>query len=163
MLLRNLNQSDGLCNDTRLLVTQLLKRILEAKIISETRVEDKVFIPQIVISHSDSQLLFVLKRRQLSIYVCFALTMNKRYGIYCNVYAFLYLNLSSVMVNCMSLPLDLQVEMDIEYSLQINIMVIISIQKIKNKYIRKSSTIYIDVTFSINFKYFKEYIAILTL
>ena len=45
MLLRNLNQSVGLCNGTRLFVTQLSNWVLEAQIISGTHVGDKVFIP----------------------------------------------------------------------------------------------------------------------
>jgi ATP-dependent DNA helicase PIF1 len=80
MLLRNLNQSAGLCNGTRLLVTQLSKWVLEAKIISGTHVGDKVFIPRIVLSPSDSKLPFVLKRRQFPVSVCFAMTINKSQG-----------------------------------------------------------------------------------
>ena len=38
MLLRNLNLIGGLCNGTRLIVSQLLQRIIEAKIITGTRV-----------------------------------------------------------------------------------------------------------------------------
>jgi hypothetical protein len=80
MLLRNLNQSVGLCNGTRLLVTQLSKWVLEAKIISRTHVGHKVFIPCIVLSPSDSKLPFVLKRRQFPVSVCFAMTINKSQG-----------------------------------------------------------------------------------
>jgi len=80
MLLRNLNQSAGLCNGTRLLVTQLSKWFLEGKIISGTHVGDKVFIPRIVLSLSDSKLLFILKRRQFPISICFAITINKSQG-----------------------------------------------------------------------------------
>ncbi|KAK4562376.1 hypothetical protein RGQ29_005026 [Quercus rubra] len=77
MLLRNLNQSNGLCNGTRLLVTQLSKWILEAQIISGTHIGEKVFIPRIVLSPSDSKWPFVLKRRQFPVSVCFAMTINK--------------------------------------------------------------------------------------
>jgi hypothetical protein len=80
MLLRNLNQSAGLCNGTRLLVTQLSKWVLEAKIISGTHVGHKVFIPRIVLSPSDSKLPFVLKRRQFPVSICFAMTINKSQG-----------------------------------------------------------------------------------
>jgi ATP-dependent exoDNAse (exonuclease V) alpha subunit len=80
MLLQNLNQSAGLCNDTRLLVTQLSKWFLEGKIISGTHVGDKVFIPRIILSPSDSKLPFVLKRIQFPVYVCFAMTINKSQG-----------------------------------------------------------------------------------
>ncbi|XP_075658629.1 uncharacterized protein LOC142628403 [Castanea sativa] len=80
MLLRNLNQSNGLCNGTRLLVTQLSKWVLEAQIISGTHIGEKVFIPRIVLSPSDSKWPFVLKRRQFLVSVCFAMTINKSQG-----------------------------------------------------------------------------------
>ncbi|KAL4598101.1 hypothetical protein ACB092_11G035000 [Castanea dentata] len=80
MLLRNLNQSNGLCNGTRLLVTQLSKWVLEAQIISGTHIGEKVFIPRIVLSPSDSKWPFVLKRRQFPVSVCFAMTINKSQG-----------------------------------------------------------------------------------
>ncbi|KAM0832093.1 hypothetical protein ACQ4PT_065114 [Festuca glaucescens] len=41
MLMRNLNQSAGLCNGTRMTITQLGKRFIEAQIITGTRVGDK--------------------------------------------------------------------------------------------------------------------------
>ena len=77
MLLWNLNQSAGLCNGTRLLVTQLSKWVLEAQIILGSHVGDKVFIPRIVLSPSESKWPFVLKRRQFPVFVCFAMTINK--------------------------------------------------------------------------------------
>ncbi|KAL4626735.1 hypothetical protein ACB092_05G119100 [Castanea dentata] len=80
MLLRNLNQSNGLSNGTRLLVTQLSKWVLEAQIISGTHIGEKVFIPRIVLSPSDSKWPFVLKRRQFPVSVCFAMTINKSQG-----------------------------------------------------------------------------------
>jgi ATP-dependent DNA helicase PIF1 len=80
ILLRNLNQSAGLCNGTRLLVTQLSKWVLEAQIISGTHVGDKVFIPRIVLSPSESNWPFVLKRRQFSVSICFAMKINKSQG-----------------------------------------------------------------------------------
>ncbi|XP_075656237.1 uncharacterized protein LOC142626302 [Castanea sativa] len=80
MLLRNLNQSVGLCNGTRLLVTQLSKWVLEAQIISGSHIGDKVFIPRIVLSPSESKWPFVLKRRQFPVSVCFAMTISKSQG-----------------------------------------------------------------------------------
>ena len=80
MLLRNLNQSAGLCNGTRLFVTQLSKWVLEAQIISGSHVRDKIFIPRIVLSPSESKWPFILKRRQFPISVCFAMTNNKSQG-----------------------------------------------------------------------------------
>jgi ATP-dependent DNA helicase PIF1 len=47
MLLRNLNQSLGLCNGTRLIIRNLGERIIEAIIITGTHIGDKVHIPRI--------------------------------------------------------------------------------------------------------------------
>ncbi|XP_076918697.1 uncharacterized protein LOC143579202 [Bidens hawaiensis] len=44
-LLRNLNPTDGLCNGTRLIVTKLLPRIIEAKIMTGNRIGHRVYIP----------------------------------------------------------------------------------------------------------------------
>uniref|UniRef100_A0A2N9EYQ4 ATP-dependent DNA helicase n=1 Tax=Fagus sylvatica TaxID=28930 RepID=A0A2N9EYQ4_FAGSY len=80
MLLRNLNQSNGLCNGTRLVVSQLSKWVIEAKIITGSHVGQKVFIPRIVLSPSETKWPFVLKRRQFPVCVCFAMTINKSQG-----------------------------------------------------------------------------------
>lgn len=47
MLLRNLSQSDGLCNGTRLIITNLGHSVIEAKIITGSNVGDIVYIPRI--------------------------------------------------------------------------------------------------------------------
>ena len=53
---------------------------MEAQIISGSHVGDKVFIPRIVLSPSESKWPFVLKRRQFPVSVCFAMTINKSQG-----------------------------------------------------------------------------------
>nr|XP_043619665.1 uncharacterized protein LOC122591462 [Erigeron canadensis] len=45
MLLRNVNQTEGLCNGTRLLITQLLPRVIEAQIMTGTTIGHRVYIP----------------------------------------------------------------------------------------------------------------------
>jgi hypothetical protein len=45
MLLRNINQATGLCNGTRMTITQLGQKYIEAQIITGTNVGNKVFIP----------------------------------------------------------------------------------------------------------------------
>jgi ATP-dependent DNA helicase PIF1 len=45
MLLRNLNQAEGLCNGTRLIITALGDMILEAQIITGTHTGKIVLIP----------------------------------------------------------------------------------------------------------------------
>jgi ATP-dependent DNA helicase PIF1 len=50
LLLRNLNQSIGLCNGTRLIVKRLGSRVIEAEIITRNSVGKCVFIPRIIMS-----------------------------------------------------------------------------------------------------------------
>ncbi|XP_057248067.1 uncharacterized protein LOC125492488 [Beta vulgaris subsp. vulgaris] len=45
MLLRNIDQSSGLCNGTRLVVKHLGDRIIEAIVVSGSNLGNKVFIP----------------------------------------------------------------------------------------------------------------------
>uniref|UniRef100_A0A453F5X5 DNA helicase Pif1-like 2B domain-containing protein n=1 Tax=Aegilops tauschii subsp. strangulata TaxID=200361 RepID=A0A453F5X5_AEGTS len=78
--MNNFNQSAGLCNGTRLTITQLEKRFIEGQVITGTNIGDKVYIPRIIMSPSDSEWPFIVKRRQYPISVCFAMTINKSQG-----------------------------------------------------------------------------------
>jgi hypothetical protein len=80
MLLRNINQSIGLCNGTRLLVTRLGEWVLEAKIMTGSNVGDRVCIPRIVLHTSSTKWPFTLQRRQYPIRLCYAMTINKSQG-----------------------------------------------------------------------------------
>lgn len=80
MLLRNINQAAGLCNGTRMTITQLGQKYIEAQIITGTNVGDKVYIPRIIMSPNESKWPFILKRRQYPVSVCFAMTINKSQG-----------------------------------------------------------------------------------
>lgn len=80
MLLRNINPSQGLCNGTRLIITQLSKWIIEGRVISGKKAGQKAFIPRIVMTPTDSTLPFVFKRRQFPVVVCYAMTINKSQG-----------------------------------------------------------------------------------
>lgn len=53
ILLKNINQSAGLCNGTRLIITQLAQWVIEGKIITESHVGTKVFIPRIIMITTD--------------------------------------------------------------------------------------------------------------
>jgi ATP-dependent DNA helicase PIF1 len=64
LLLRNLNQSIGLCNGTRLIVKRLGQHVIEAEIITGNNVSKRVFIPCIIMSPSGTDWPFVLRRRQ---------------------------------------------------------------------------------------------------
>jgi len=52
LLLRNLNQSIGLCNGTRLIVKRLGQHVIEVEIITRNNVGKSVFIPHIIMSPS---------------------------------------------------------------------------------------------------------------
>jgi len=80
LLLRNLNQSIGLCNGTRLIVKRLCQRIIEAKIIIGNNVGNCVFIPCIIMSPSGTDWPFVLRHRQFLVRVAFAIIINNSQG-----------------------------------------------------------------------------------
>ncbi|RCV38092.1 hypothetical protein SETIT_8G114400v2 [Setaria italica] len=77
MLLRNLNQSDGLCNGTRLIMTQLGDRILEAQIITGSHIGDKV-LPRIALHVSSTKWLSFLVGDNFQF--AYAMTINKSQG-----------------------------------------------------------------------------------
>ncbi|XP_076951543.1 uncharacterized protein LOC143624937 [Bidens hawaiensis] len=80
MLLRNLNPADGLCNSTRLIITQLLPGIVEAQIMMGKFIGRRVYITKISLTHKDEQLPFELKRQQFPFRLCYAMTINKSQG-----------------------------------------------------------------------------------
>lgn len=80
MLLRNINQREGLCNGTRLIVSQLLPTIIEATIITGTCTGKRVYIPRIKFVHKPANLPFAFERKQFPIKICYAMTINKSQG-----------------------------------------------------------------------------------
>jgi len=92
ILLRNLNPHEGLCNGTRLVVTAMAERVIEAQILTGTHAGKRAFIPRISLDTSISTGLgFILRRRQLPIRLGFGMSINKsqgqsldRVGIYLN-------------------------------------------------------------------------------
>ncbi|KAJ0502191.1 putative DNA helicase [Helianthus annuus] len=80
ILIRNINQTSGLCNGTRLIVTQLLSRVIEAQIMTGTTIGQRVYIPRITLTHVDEQLPFTFKRKQFPLKLCYAMTINKSQG-----------------------------------------------------------------------------------
>ncbi|KAD0975278.1 hypothetical protein E3N88_43475 [Mikania micrantha] len=80
MLLRNIDQRNGLCNGTRLQIVSLGDRVIEAEIISGRNIGTQAFITRIPLTPSDKKIPFKFQRRQFLIVVCFAMTINKSQG-----------------------------------------------------------------------------------
>ena len=80
MLLRNLNQSLGLCNGTRIIITQLENNIIEGIIITGTQTGHKTYIPRINLTTRGNKWPFTLCRHQFPIKVCYSMTINKSQG-----------------------------------------------------------------------------------
>jgi len=80
MLLRNIDQGLGLCNGTRLVITRIGKFVLEGQVIFGSNIGDKVFIPRLSLTPSDTRIPFKFQRKQFPLTVSFAMTINKRQG-----------------------------------------------------------------------------------
>ncbi|XP_035841505.1 ATP-dependent DNA helicase PIF1-like [Helianthus annuus] len=80
MLLRNIDQANGLCNGTRLQVTKLGKVVIEAKIITGTNIDHHTLISRLKMPPSDKRIPVKISRRQFPLSLCFAMTINKSQG-----------------------------------------------------------------------------------
>lgn len=108
ILLRNLNQQEGLCNGTRMVITAMAERVVEAQILNGAHAGRKAFIPRISLDTSmSSGLGFILRRRQLPIRLAFGMSINKaqgqsldRVGIYLNNPVFAHGQLYVALSRC---------------------------------------------------------------
>jgi ATP-dependent DNA helicase PIF1 len=80
MLMRNIDISSGLCNGTRLIVTELGKNFIGATIVNGPHKGENVYIPRMNLIPSESNVAIVFQRRQFPLSLCFAMTINKSQG-----------------------------------------------------------------------------------
>lgn len=97
MFMWNIDQSEGLCNGTRLIIRKLANHVLEASIMAKKYFGKTVYIPRMNMSPSQSPWPFKLHKRQFPIVVSFAMTVNKSHGqsldlvgLYFPIYVFTY-------------------------------------------------------------------------
>jgi ATP-dependent DNA helicase PIF1 len=77
MLLRNIDQWNGLCNGIRLIVNELRNNIILATVITSCNIGDEVLIPKMNLNPSDTCFPFKFQRRQFPLALCFAMNINK--------------------------------------------------------------------------------------
>ena len=70
----------GLCNGTRLIITNLFDKLIDAKILTGNNIGHKFFIPRIALTAIENKWPFIFKRRQFPIRPCYAMTINKSQG-----------------------------------------------------------------------------------
>nr|XP_012563387.1 unnamed protein product [Hydra vulgaris] len=80
MLLRNLDLKAGLCNGTRMKNCALQNNYIDAEVLTGVSEGKRVFVPRIQLAPSDSNLPFVLKRRQFPVRLAYSMTINKSQG-----------------------------------------------------------------------------------
>ncbi|XP_016184972.1 ATP-dependent DNA helicase PIF1-like [Arachis ipaensis] len=80
MLLRNIDQSNGLCNGTKLQVRRLGNHIIECIVLTGDKAGRVVLIPRMNMIPNNDTLPFRFQRRQFPLIVSFAMNINKSQG-----------------------------------------------------------------------------------
>ncbi|XP_071729153.1 uncharacterized protein [Rutidosis leptorrhynchoides] len=80
MLLRNIDQTKGLCNGTRLQIERMAEHTIEARIITGHCFGNLTYIPRMIVAPTDNKIPVKFQRRQFPVSVCFAMTINKSQG-----------------------------------------------------------------------------------
>ena len=80
MLLRNIDQAEGLYNGTQLIVIRITNHVIEAKIILRKNIRGVVYIARMDITPTQSLWPFKMTKRQFPITVCYSMTVKKSQG-----------------------------------------------------------------------------------
>jgi ATP-dependent DNA helicase PIF1 len=81
MLLRNIDPGNRLCNGTRLVVRGFQKNSIDAEFVLGQHAGMWIFLPRIPLCPSDDKMFpFHFKRKQFSVRLSFAMTVNKAQG-----------------------------------------------------------------------------------
>ena len=80
MLMRNIDQSNGLCNGTSLMVNDLRKDVIGVTVITGKNIWDTLYIPIMNLVLTDPVYPFKFQMRQFPLCMCFAMTINKSQG-----------------------------------------------------------------------------------
>ncbi|CAN1149632.1 ATP-dependent DNA helicase PIF1 [Linum perenne] len=80
ILLRNLDQTSGLCNGTRLVIKTMGTWFIEVEILTGTHIGERVYLPRGTLTSHQKILDFTLMRRKYPIALSFSMTINKIQG-----------------------------------------------------------------------------------
>ena len=80
ILLRNLYPALGECNRTRMIITRLGQRCIEARILGGEFHGQLRLISRIKLTTTESDMPYILSRQQYPIRLCFVITVNKSQG-----------------------------------------------------------------------------------
>ncbi|XP_016162397.1 uncharacterized protein LOC107605142 [Arachis ipaensis] len=80
MLLRNIDHSSGLCNGTKLQVRKLENHVIECEVLTGNNVGHIALILRMNMVPTNETVLVRFQRRQFSIIISFAITINKSQG-----------------------------------------------------------------------------------